>query len=139
MDDILDYDLYLQRLVSQEFRCIYPFWNDKFSEKGAMKICGSQKTLKEIFDYTHNYTRMMSNKSIPCVEQYTTVTWNYGAPKMTEKHKMLMKISYMDKYYQEIKYSENFGLESVISNVGGFVGIFLGSSMMQLPQILGII
>ena len=31
----------------------------------------------------------------------------------------------------------DFDLETFISNIGGFVGIFLGYSMMQFPQLLG--
>ena len=42
------------------------------------------------------------------------------------------------KYYEEIEYSKDFGSESFISNLGGFIGIFLGYSMMQLPELLGI-
>ena len=92
--------------------------------------------LRTIFEYTNDYKQVMSNMSVPCVEQYSTIAWNFVGTKKTTSNTIL-KILYLDKYYQEIKYSSDFGLESFISNVGGFVGIFLGYSMMQLPEMLG--
>ena len=38
----------------------------------------------------------------------------------------------------EIKEIEEFGFEDLISGLGGFIGIFLGYSLMQTPQLLGI-
>ena len=43
----------------------------------------------------------------------------------------------MDKYYEEIKEIKEFGFEDFISGMGGFIGIFLGYSMMQIPQLIG--
>ena len=72
--------------------------------------------------------RMMFNKSVPCLEQYATVAWNFVETKKAISDTNI-KVLYPDIYYQEISYSSDFGLESVISNVGGFVGIFLGYSV----------
>ena len=41
---------------------------------------------------------------------------------------------YTEKLYEEIKYTRAMGFESWLSNVGGFVGIFLGYSIMQIPD-----
>ena len=49
---------------------------------------------------------------------------------------MLEMTDYDETMYEEIEYSKDFGVESFISNVGGFVGIFLGYSMMQFPELL---
>ena len=48
-----------------------------------------------------------------------------------------LKIEYLDKYYEEIKEIKEFGFEDFISGMGGFIGIFLGYSMMQIPQLIG--
>ena len=42
---------------------------------------------------------------------------------------------YYEENYQEIMTTKNFGFESFVSGVGGFVGIFLGYSILQLPEI----
>ena len=43
---------------------------------------------------------------------------------------------YDEKSYEEIRYNKMMGFESWISNVGGFVGIFLGYSMLQIPEFI---
>ena len=47
-----------------------------------------------------------------------------------------IKFIYTEKVYEEIQYTKAIGFESWLSNVGGFVGIFLGYSMMQFPELL---
>ena len=44
-----------------------------------------------------------------------------------------VKIQYEDKTYQEIKNSRGFNFENVWAGIGGFVGIFVGVSLMQIP------
>ena len=43
---------------------------------------------------------------------------------------------YPDKTYEEIQYSRMMGFDGWLSNVGGFIGIFLGYSLLQIPDIL---
>ena len=101
-----------------------------------LDICDTPIKLSKMYDYVNDYKRMMFNKSVPCVEQYATVAWNFVETKKAISN-TIIKVLYPDIYYQEISYSSDFGLESVISNVGGFVGIFLGYSMMQFPDMIG--
>ena len=42
----------------------------------------------------------------------------------------------MDKSYEEIINEREFGLESLWSTVGGFVGIFVGTSLSQVPSFI---
>ena len=46
---------------------------------------------------------------------------------------------YTEKIYEEIEFTQAIGFENWLSNVGGFVGIFLGYSMMQFPEALSFI
>ena len=43
---------------------------------------------------------------------------------------------YAAKSYQEIRNREDFGFESFWSSVGGFIGIFMGYSLLQIPELL---
>ena len=36
--------------------------------------------------------------------------------------------------YKEIKYARKFDIESLIGNVGGYIGLFLGFAIWQLPD-----
>ena len=48
-------------------------------------------------------------------------------------------MQYTQDYFEEINYLEAFNFETFFSNVGGFVGIFLGYSIMQVPELIGYI
>ena len=47
-----------------------------------------------------------------------------------------IKISYIEYTYQETQNVRDFTFESFFSSIGGFVGIFLGYSMLQIPELL---
>ena len=49
---------------------------------------------------------------------------------------ILMELAYMDESYQEFINAREFGLESFWAGVGGFVGMFLGYSFLQIPETL---
>ena len=41
---------------------------------------------------------------------------------------------FKNDHYKEIKYTRKFDIESLIGNVGGYIGLFLGFSIWQLPD-----
>ena len=49
----------------------------------------------------------------------------------------MIKFIYRDRQYEEIKFARDFGFESFWSGIGGFAGIFIGFSLMQIPAVLG--
>ena len=49
---------------------------------------------------------------------------------------ILMELAYMDESYQEFINAREFGFESFWAGVGGFVGMFLGYSFLQIPDTL---
>ena len=75
----------------------------------------------------------------PCLEMFNIVAskWIQVDETLSSGNDQI-KFDYQLQYYQELKYFADFDLETFISNIGGFVGIFLGYSMMQLPELLGI-
>ena len=92
------------------------------------------------YDYTKNWKEVMQQSYGPCLEMYNIVSskWVDVTDTMNSKNDQI-EVDYQLQYYQELRYFADFDLETFISNIGGFVGIFLGYSMMQLPELLGII
>ena len=43
---------------------------------------------------------------------------------------------YLDNKYQEIVNEREFSFETFWSSVGGFVGIFMGYSLLQIPELV---
>ena len=80
----------------------------------------------------------MKQHDRPCIDMYNIAGWNWVDIEGTKKSdEIQITFNYQDQYYQELEYLPDFDLETFISNIGGFVGIFLGYSMMQFPELLG--
>lgn len=144
--NIGNHDHFLLELVSNETGCVPPYWMNIIGTLSSLEICSSPEQLEKIHEIINdyekgvgNYEEILDNTEVPCVHMFNSVVWNaetYPDVQICEKCAYL-KISYLDKYYEEISELRDFGFEDFISSLGGFIGIFLGYSMLQLPQLLG--
>ena len=144
--DMEDYDLYLMETVCKmkNIQCIPPFWNRKLEAELRLENCVAREQLKEISNYIKNLTATLTSHDVPCIEMYNSIVWNWNKKREEDwkakdwnKKQAVIKFLYQEQYYEEIQYLKAFDVEGFISNLGGFVGIFLGYSMMQLPELLG--
>ena len=127
--EIEKYDAHLEGHVSNETGCIYPFWMRHLEESLRLGEC---KSPEEIANVTHQIGKY--NK-ISCVDMFKSVAWNWVDKENSDG--VSIRFEYIDDYYQEIEYLVDFDNESLISDLGGFIGIFLGYSLMQVPELLG--
>ena len=98
-----------------------------------------------------NFTQIHSTYHPPCNEMKLTVTYdqqklddhwltfladghNPSSPSVEEL--LSIEFRYLDQNYQEIINEREFGIESLWSTVGGFVGIFVGTSLSQAPSLV---
>ena len=138
--EIEDSDINFQKIVSlqKDTRCVPPFWKKKLQGILELKECTTPTQLKRIYRYINNYKEVLANYTAPCIDMYNAVAWNWNLKQeKPARNQAVIKFFYQEKYYEEIKYSKAFDVEGFISNLGGFVGIFLGYSLMQLPGLLG--
>ena len=82
---------------------------------------------------------MMETESIlssfiePCNEMAITVTSEAEANKKLNKgYDVQVRFTYNMRKYQEIKNDRDFGMESLWSYIGGYVGLFIGCSLLSL-------
>ena len=135
--DIKDHDKYLESELTKRIKCIPPYWKQGIQTERGWDECTSKDSLRKAYEYIKNYNLLLASLDSPCVEMVNSVSYNWQGEQ--QKDKIAIKFVYKDKYYQEIEYVEDFGFESFWSGIGGFVGIFLGYSMMQFPEFLGTI
>ena len=142
-----DYDLYLQEAVINKLECIPPFWLYKRKSNSHIKECTSIEKLEKLnemivdiyrnkLDYNSSPFKMLKINP-PCLDMFNSIVWNRLISRTPDENSALIEISYLEKNYEEIKQVEDFGTQDFVSNVGGFIGIFVGYSMMQIPELLG--
>ena len=84
----------------------------------------------------------MSSYHPPCVEMRIPVSVHREISKNNggvEKGKLKLYLSYTTEDFQEIVNVKAFDVETLWSSVGGFIGIFLGYSLLQIPEILTVL
>ena len=81
-----------------------------------------------------NYQDVLSSYDPPCTEMTTLTTVIRDEDQV--RRKGLVRITYVDQTYQEIANIQDFSFETFWSSLGGFIGIFLGYSVLQIPELL---
>ena len=138
--NITDYDRHFQEVVCNktDTSCIPPYWKKSLDGVLDLKECATQTQMKAIYNHMMNYKDLLDHSDAPCIDMYNAVASNWNARQgRNDTKQKIIKFLYTEKYYEEIQYSKAFDVEGFISNLGGFVGIFLGYSLMQLPGLLG--
>ena len=134
--DIRDYDKYFQLEVVKILKCVPVYWKDALHKDTNLTVCLSAENLREAFRYVSDTAKFLAQKDTPCTEMYllSIDSVNYKPDPIPSD--IAIAFRYTEKIYEEITYSKQTPFENWLSNVGGFVGIFLGYSMMQFPAFL---
>ena len=132
-----DDDTMIQTEIMKQIQCIPIYWKQNVGSNLNLKICNTSEDLERAYYYIENYKIVFAGYKPPCV---SGEVWSkFDKEEENESEDPTMQFRYTESVYQEIVNTENFGFESLLSGVGGFVGIFLGYSILQLPELLSLI
>ena len=146
-DPLLDDDeTKFRQTIMDLVGCIPPFWKPLHLNNSALYDCDSRDQLIEIGKGLFNIRDMMARYDPPCDEMnvvarymlrpYKVNTGNPFTDALLTKNKLFLKFEYMDQTYQEVTNQRDFGFESFWSSAGGFIGLFLGFSLLQIVDML---
>ena len=131
--DLKDDDKRFREEVIKQVGCVPNYWKTLVTDIDNFKTCKSSKEMSEIFYYLTNKDEIMLLYDQPCNYMKVSV----GALQQPYYlDYILMELAYMDESYQEFINAREFGFESFWAGVGGFVGMFLGYSFLQIPDTL---
>ena len=128
-----DDDFRFKKEVIWKVGCVPVYWKFIMPNDDSIKSCITSKEMADILHEIKSKNSMMESYGQPCTLMTTSVTTtseNVNIPIFT------MQVHYMIESYQEFVNNRDFGFESFWSGVGGFVGIFLGYSLMQVPGLV---
>ena len=131
---LVDDDVKLQTQIAKSIQCIPIYWNSVFKAELSLETCNSSTDLKRAYQLIKYHTRVFRTYDPPCIKMKISTRFD---KEEIHRGKGTARIlfKYYEENYQEIMTTKNFGFESFVSGVGGFVGIFLGYSILQLPEI----
>ena len=123
--------------VIQSIKCIPIYWKRFNANHNAYPDCIQQHQLKQADDHINSYRKILTAYDSPCLEMDISAV--QVANEQNPRDEILVKFVYVDDTFNEVINIQEFGFESLWSSVGGFVGIFLGYSLLQLPELLKVL
>ena len=128
--NLQDDDTRFKQEVINQVGCIPIYWKSIKSLGDSYKWCTSPE-MATVLNLIKSKDDTMSLYEPPC--DYMEVSVGITQQLAYVPDYVLIELVYMDTKYQEYINSRDFGFESFWSAVGGFVGIFLGYSLLELP------
>ena len=134
-EQLQDDDKKFREKVIRIVGCVPSYWMSLMTKGDTFKECKTAAEMSQIYSILKTYkTAIFDSYKQPC--DYMKVSTGVLQKKLEYNHWLVLDFVYMDDFYQEIVNVRDFGFESFWSGVGGFVGIFLGYSLLQIPDLL---
>ena len=125
--------------VVKELNCLPGFWTSLFDNTGFYKLCATTNELKRAAEMIEYEIINMSKETQPCIAMLIPFSMQHKILNegffVTRIH---VSVRYSSTEYQEIVNVRGFDFDSMFSGIGGFVGIFLGYSLLQIADILNL-
>ena len=138
--DIRNYDKYLQQKMAERLigviGCVPIYLKAMLSNETDFEVCHSPNKLKEALKIINGFSNLLQDFEPSCDEMRVLSIDSVNHNPIPVPDDIAIKFYYTEKVYEEIQYIQAIAFENWLSNVGGFVGIFLGYSMMQVPEFL---
>ena len=123
-----------QRYVVKHVGCFPIYWRYLPTEITKNQLCRSPEELRNASDFIDNF-KIISTKYDPsCIDMTSLNTFTRELDQLPRQ--FLVKLIYTENFYQEIKNIREFTFTTFWSTAGGYLGFFLGYSLLQLPDLL---
>lgn len=123
-----------QNEVIRRIGCVPVYWSYLLQVLETPKLCNSAEELKNSTELINNIKDVLSTYDPPCLDMTTLVMFTRDSHQRTGR--FFIKVLYTEKFYQEIKNIKAFSFETFWSTAGGYLGFFLGYSLLQIPDLL---
>ena len=124
---------FMQQIITIT-RCVPPYWTQLATENSTSKTCNSITELQKAYELIQNYKTVLRSYLAPCTQM--EILGKFDREEDNEWDDPRIKVTYEETDYEEMKNTKSFNFESFVSGVGGFIGIFLGYSILQIPDLL---
>ena len=142
-----DEDSKIRQTMMEVIGCVPIYWLTFTNPSLGLPKCNSSKQYQEFFkflDINSNYgfvdnrfgkiSNLMGDELPPCNEM--TVFFKSHTGNYWYESNLILKFDYRLNKYQEIQNKRDWDIENVWSASGGFIGMFLGMSLFQVPDLL---
>ena len=120
--------------VIERIGCVPTYWTHLVPVTFAPNLCDSPGELQNSSELINDIKNVLATYDPPCSDMTTLVMFTRDSHQRPGR--FFIKILYTEKVYQEIQNVRAFSFETFWSTAGGYLGIFLGYSLLQIPELL---
>ena len=131
-------DIHWMNHVAEHIGCVPQYWT-RFVQRPLLRECNSKSQYYNASRYLPMINRTGANMIFsmhkrPCNKMKITT----GVKFLNFYREDVLKVDfrYLSNEYEEIKNVRDIGLENLVANIGGYVGMLLGVSLLQCSTFL---
>ena len=132
--DMDNVDQTFQLYVIKHVGCVTIYWSYLPPDIIQKPPCRSPEELRNASELIDHFRTISTKYEPPCIDMTSFVTFTRELEQLPRQ--FLVKVIYTENFYQEIKNVREFTFETFWSTAGGYLGFFLGYSLLQLPDLL---
>ena len=129
--DLQNDDNKFRQSIVKRVGCVPIYWTPLIFNQSNIKTCKTSAEMGEIYHYLTHKETIMSLYDQPC--DYMKISAETIQQPNYQRYIML-QFAYMIENYEEYVNHREFGIEGLGAGIGGYVGIFLGYSFLQIPS-----
>ena len=126
----------LEQQIRNRIKCNPPYWIQSTSINSSTRICNSGSELEKAHALVRSYKNILKSYHAPCIQMETLTKWEFDRAESKDGEGFRIRLMYEDSDYEEVTNTKSFDFASLVSGVGGFIGIFLGYSLLQIPNLM---
>ena len=127
--DLMRSEYYFNRL-----KCKPPYWNAISNPN--LTACSHKEDMKKLHDdfLEHRFSNNLK-QHVPCnnLEKLHFDYFEFDVKEEIDPH-IIISVVFVDVKFREIMSIRAFDIQSLFGNIGGYVGIFIGYALLQVPE-----
>ena len=134
-----EYDKKVRRYMVASVGCVPPYWKSLYPDEN-LQICNDSNSMKKIYvdsGWNHHTDpcRRMARFTTSYWEYPTTLHDNDVGPKYKDKY-FSLHLHFPHETFKQIVLVRSFDIQTLIGNAGGYIGLFLGHTLLQIPGLV---
>ena len=132
----LEYDKKARQDLITSAGCVPPYWKSQYRDKN-FKICNNSKVMKKLYldlewHQNTNPCRRMARLTTDFIEYPTMAHDKEFGAEYKDKY-FAVYFYFPGEFFKNIVLVRSFDVQTLIGNAGGYIGLFLGYTLLQLP------
>ena len=136
-------DIMIRETMMRNAKCVPPYWESMHGNNMLYPKCSKVEEMRNIYNDISwdklDYPCRIITKTTFFPTEFPTDRYNDRFEKKDKENYFSARFYFPRPFFKEIKLIRSFDAETMIGNGGGYVGLCLGYSFLQLPSFLHVL